>query len=100
MTVRFRLIGGEDVVPESFEVLAQLAETFDLDAIDASRALRASSNEPGTLEHLEVLRDRGPRDVQPVGELSHRLSPSPQALEDRTPSRIRECRDRSFVSHD
>src|SRR5215208_3148000 len=59
------LEGRERVLPEALEVLAQLGERVAVDAVIVARALSAVADEARLLEHAEVLRDRGARDVRP-----------------------------------
>src|SRR6185503_6136281 len=79
--IRLSFLGGflegrECVLPEALEVLAQLGERVAVDAVVMARALGAVADEPGLLEHAEMLRDRGTRDVQATRELDDRLRPA------------------------
>ena len=59
-----------------------------------------STHQPRVLEHLEVLRDRGPADRQLAGELADRARALGEALEDRAPRRVAERRPAiRLVSH-
>ena len=85
---------GTPLVPEPFEVAAQLVEAADLDLVDPARALPSRANEPRALEDLEVLRDRGAAHVKPFGHAAHRLRTATEALEDRAPRGVRQGLDR------
>src|SRR3954452_24425207 len=83
-----RLVGGERLVPEVVEVSAQQAQSLGIDLVDAPGADSLVDDQPGVLEHLQVLRDGGPADRQLPGQLTDRPGPLGQVLEDRPPGRI------------
>ena len=64
------------------------------DAVDAPCSARGVHNEARLLQHLQVLRDRRPRDRHLAGELAHGLGPLGEALEDRAPGRVGQGRQR------
>ena len=78
------------MVPEVVEVAAQQAQPLGVELIDASGADSLVDDQPGVLEHLQVLRDGRPADGQLAGELADRARSLAQVLEDRPPGRIAE----------
>src|SRR4051812_18632585 len=82
------LVGREGTAPEPVEVGAERGEPVGVDAIDAAIARRLVNDETGVFEDLQVLRDGGPADREPAGELADRAWPLDQALEDRMPRAI------------
>jgi hypothetical protein len=67
------------------------------DLIEAFRVERAwpilgamtSDDEPSALEHLDVLRDRGERQIERLGELIHSRLSGGETYQDRAPRRVR-----------
>lgn len=58
----------EAVIPQAFEVLAQLGEPLGACAIEALCAGAALGDQAGDLEHAQVLRHTGPRDREMLGD--------------------------------
>ena len=56
------------VIPQAFEVLAQLGEPLGACAIEALCAGAALGDQAGDLEHAQVLRHTGPRDREMLGD--------------------------------
>src|SRR3954447_15127194 len=88
-TIAFLLLLGciakrrERLVPEGVEVGAQVGQCLRVRLVEAARADLAVDDEPGVLQDLEVLRDRGTADRELAGELADRAGPRDKALEDR-----------------
>ncbi len=59
-----RLQAREALTPEVVEELAQLGETLRADAVQPPGAVASFVEQPGVLEHPEVLRDRGAGHVE------------------------------------
>jgi len=67
--------------------------------VDPPGAVGAIGHQPGLLEHPQVLGNCGAADRQLRGELTDRLGPAGQALEDGPPGRIPQgCETRRSVS--
>jgi hypothetical protein len=58
--------------------------------IDAAGTSRRVADQPGVLQHLQMLRDGRPADRQLARELTDRTWPVGKAFEDRPPGRIPE----------
>ena len=80
------------------EVAAQRGEPIGIHLVDATGPDRTRDDEPGVLQHLEVLRDRGATDRQLAGELADRSRAIGEELEDRLPGRIAESRPAGLVA--
>ena len=85
-----RLEVGQGSGPELVEVGAQHAQPLLIDGVDATRAGGTVGDEPGVLEHLEVLGDGGAADRQLAGQLADRARALGDPLEDRAAGRIGE----------
>jgi hypothetical protein len=83
MTVRD---GGE------VELGAQLGEAVRVDPLDAVLARMAVDDQPGALQHLEVLRDGGVADRQLAGELADGVRTLGEAFEDGASRRVAQRR--------
>jgi hypothetical protein len=68
-------------VPELVEPGAHGAQPLRIDGVDAARPILAVADQAGVLQHLQVLRDRGPADRQARGDLAHRARPGRQPLQ-------------------
>src|SRR5437879_2919307 len=75
-------------IPELVEVGAQGAHALGIELIQPPGPLLAVDHQARLLEHLEVLGDRGTRDRQLSGELTHRAGAFGQELEDRPASGV------------
>ena len=82
------LEAGELSVPERGEVRAELLERATARAIDAATTIPAERDETGVLEDPQVLRDRGPRDVEVRGDLADGPLLVPDETEDLPSSRL------------
>src|SRR5689334_18223972 len=89
----------ERLAPELVEVTPELDEPFHFHLVDPPRSFFARSDESGAFEHLEVLRDRRPRDPQSLRQLADGLRSLAQLLEDLQPGRVRQRRQCLSVSH-
>ncbi len=98
-TIRLGLEGFEHVVPEAIQVAAELLQTVELHAVDPTRALPTRADQTRPLEHLEVLRYGGTRDMQSFSEPTHRLRAAPEPLEHFASGRISQRLEHSTVSH-
>src|SRR6266576_638796 len=61
---RFAFQSLEPDVPELLEEVLELCEPFGTCPIQASRAVASLAHEPRLLQDVQVLGDRGPRDVE------------------------------------
>jgi hypothetical protein len=93
-----RLEGRHGLIPEPVEVLAQGVDPVRVELVDAAVAGRPVDHEARVLEHLEVLRDRGPADRQLTRELADGRRTVRQPLEDRLSCGVAKCRQASLVS--
>src|SRR3954454_15450144 len=81
-TIAFLLLLGciakrrERLVPEGVEVGPQVGQGLRVHLVEAARADLAVDHEPGVLQDLEVLRDRGTADRELAGELADRAGPA------------------------
>ena len=88
-------------VPHLVQVLAHGGDAVRVHALDATSSFGPVDDEPGVLEHPQVLGDRRPAHGEGIGELADGPGPADQELEDGAASRITECFQRvarSFVS--
>ncbi len=53
-------------------------------------AFDGAGQQSRVFEHADVLRDRGQRDLERLGQLRHRRGPARQPRQDRAPRRVRE----------
>jgi hypothetical protein len=74
------------LIPEAVEPAAKRCDASRVDRVQPSRALGPHHDEPGFLEHLQVLGHRGTADIHPVGNLPHRTAAMAEAVE-HTPAR-------------
>ena len=84
------LEGGQGLVPELIEVLAQRLERVRVERVNAARAVGAIDDEPGVLEDAEVLRDRRPAHGKVARQLADRPGPVDEPREDPAPGGIAE----------
>jgi serine/threonine protein kinase len=70
------VLAAPDTIGKTVELVAQGAHAVGIDVVYPAVANRMVGNQPGVLQHLEVLRDRGPRDGQALRELPHRPRPA------------------------
>ena len=92
------MIRTQRVGPEVLEPGSQRVEPFGTNGVEPTGAISAVAHEPGSLQHLEVLRDGGSAHGEVRGELTHRLRTAAQLFEHRTPSRVGQRLDRRSVS--
>ena len=73
---------GQRLLPEAVEAVAQGADRFGIDPVDASRAVELRADQAGFLQDLQVLGNGGTTDGQLARELpdGHRTAGEP--LED------------------
>ena len=87
------IVGGEPALdspgerlqchfPELVEVFTQRRERRRIELVDSTRALGTVDHESGSLEHLEVLRDRGPRDAESARNARNRKGTGAELGED------------------
>src|SRR5262245_26974198 len=70
---------GQLLVPELLEELLQLGERLGARAVEPASSLPPFAHEACLLEHREVLRDGGLRDIEMPGDLARRqLAPTDQ----------------------
>src|SRR5919198_432774 len=69
LLLRFAFECFQPHVPELLEELLELGETFRTCPIQASRAVSSLAHEPRLLQDVQMLRDRGPGDVEVRGDL-------------------------------
>ena len=81
---------GQGLVPEVVEVLAQRFEGIGIEGVDAARPVGPIHDQPGVLQHAEVLRDRRPADGEITRQLADGSRPVDQAREDPAAGRIAE----------
>src|SRR4051812_9612814 len=92
--------GRERLVPEGVEVGPQVGQCLRVHLVEAAGADLAVGHQPGVLQDLEVLRDRGAADRELAGELADRPGPRDEALEDRLPRGVAQRGHRcSYVRH-
>src|SRR3954467_6560093 len=90
----------ERLVPEGVEVGAQVGQCLRVHLVEAAGAALAVDHQPGVLQDLQVLRDRGTADGELAGELADRPGPRDEAFEDRLPRGVAQCGHRcSYVRH-
>src|SRR3954454_22718283 len=90
----------ERLVPEGVEVGAQVGQCLRVHLVEPARADLAVDDQPGVLEDLQVLRDRGAADRELAGQLADRARPGDEALEDGLSRGIAEDGHRcSYVRH-
>ncbi len=91
--------GAEHVGPEALDPRAQVGEAFGSDRVDAPFPVAAVRDEPRVLEDPEVLRDRGLRDAQGGGQLTHRVRLPTEELHQFAPGPVPERLEGSRISH-
>src|SRR5271169_1683544 len=74
---------GQGLIPELVEVGAQGADAVQTHLVNAAVAVGPVDDQPGVLEHFEVLGDGRAADGQVTRQLSDRLRTSCQAFKDR-----------------
>src|SRR6266704_2818981 len=87
----------EALVPEAAIVLEPLGDVLERGAFEtAGPPLRraAARDQPGALQHLEMLGDGGTAHRERLGELADRALALGQPGEDGAPRRVGECRER------
>ncbi len=80
----------EPFVPEFFEERLQLSQAFRSRSIQAPCAVPPLAHEPGLLQDVQVLGDRGPRHVEVRGNLARRELTVTDEPQDLAPTRLRE----------
>jgi hypothetical protein len=80
----------ESATPKLIKLGPELVETFRVDLIDAAVAVWPVGHEAGVLEHLEVLRHRGPTHRELAGKLADGARPACEPAEDRSAGAIAE----------
>jgi hypothetical protein len=88
------LEAGQGLVPEVVEIRAQIAQAVGIEPIDAAGADRLVDDQPGILQHLQVLGDRGPADWQVARQLTDRPWTIGQPFEDGSPRGVAQGRQR------
>ena len=91
--VSFLCLGGEAIerlVPEAVEVRADVGEPARIDAVDPLRSFLSVVDEPGVLQHAQVLRHRRSTDREPRRQRPDRERALLQRLEDLPPSPVAE----------
>src|SRR2546423_9237675 len=78
----------EALVPEALEEHPQLAEALGPRPIEPPRAVPALGHKPRLLQDVDVLGDRGPRDVELRGDVACRQLLVPDELQDASPPRL------------
>lgn len=81
---------AERPAPEALEVGAECTDAGRIEAVDAASAHGAVDNQPGFLQHPQMLRNRRPADRQVARDLVDRARPLGDALEDRPAGGIAE----------
>lgn len=76
------------VGPELLEKVVHGIERFQIRATAKRPAVAGLLDEPGSLEHLEVLRDSGKREIMRLGELTHRAFLLREPAQKRSPRGI------------
>src|SRR5918996_5574203 len=74
--------------PEALHELAQPAEALGPRPVETPSSLPALDDQPGFLQHRQVLGDRGPRDLELVRDLTGGQLPLPDELEDAPAARL------------
>src|SRR4029078_3903756 len=93
------LEGRERVLPEAFEVLAQLGERVSVDAVEVARPLATLADEAGVLEDAEVLRNGWAGDGQARRDLTDGARALARALENGPPCGVGQRCHSISVSH-
>ena len=68
-----------------------------VDRIQAPSAVALVDDEPGLLQHAQVLRDGRPADREAVGELSYRVGRRRDTFDDLASCRVGQCRKSSIL---
>src|SRR5262245_51650595 len=63
------LIAGQGSVPERVELVAQGADADRVESVDVTPADRLLVDQPGVLQHFEMLGDRWPADWQACSDV-------------------------------
>jgi hypothetical protein len=83
-----RLVAGKGLPPKTVQIRAQPSQPVRVDPVDAARTDRLVDDQPGVLQHAQVLRHRRSTDRQLARKLDHRARAIQKQVEDRLPSRI------------
>src|SRR5690349_11629867 len=84
---------GESVVPDpavAFEPVVQLAQRLRTELVEPLLRARLHVDEAGLLEHAQVLRHLGLRELEALADVVHRARPGEQQLDDAKPTRLGE----------
>jgi len=93
------LEAGEGAAPELVQFGPELAEAIGIDVIDAASSVRPIRDQPGGLEHLQVLRHGGTADRKVPGQFADRARTAGEPTEDGPSRAVAECSPRiGFVS--
>src|SRR4051794_15140876 len=79
--------------------VVELCERLRPDAIQAALCIRARLDEPGVLEHAEMLRHGRLADAEAVDELTDRPFAVAEQIDDRQAARLRQNLERSESRH-
>src|SRR6185437_6548620 len=94
------LEGRQRLIPELVQVDAKSGDAVRVELVDAACAGCSIDDQPGVLEHFEVLRDRRSADRQLPRQIADGPGVIAEAFEDRSPRRITEGRQSAYiVSH-
>src|SRR5439155_22434570 len=96
LLLRFAFEYFESHVPELLEELLELGEPLRAYPVQASRAVASLAHEPRLLQDIQVLRDRGPRDVEMRCDLARAQLPVTDEREDLTTPRCGDCLQRGL----
>jgi hypothetical protein len=87
----FAFEGLQPVAPEVFEEGLQVGQAFGARPVEAPGAVASFVHEPGLLQDGQMLRDRGPRDVEVRGDLAGGELVVPDEPEDLPAARLGDC---------
>jgi hypothetical protein len=78
----------ETIVPEAIEEAPELGQPLGAGLVEPARPFAALAQQPGLLEHGQVLGDGRARDLEARGDLTRAQLAIPHELEDLAPVRL------------